>query len=179
MTRQAKTTTKRAGRKTAFFLDGESMSAKPFHYTACGLDDVYLLNGFTIHKTEYGTGVSIKELDELHRAIGLHLVMHRKALSPKEFRFLRKQLDLTQGELADRLGVDGQTVARYEKGDTGISSPSDRLLRVIYVLSSMPEAERSRLLTEAMDMLRQAEDEVRPHPAYFKSTKKGWLEAAA
>jgi putative transcriptional regulator len=32
-----------------------------YHYTECGLDNVYLENGFTVHKTAYGRGVSISE----------------------------------------------------------------------------------------------------------------------
>jgi DNA-binding transcriptional regulator YiaG len=177
MTRKTKPKAKIRAKRTEFIRGGEHRAAAPYHYTACGLDDVYLLNGFTVHETEYGRGISVKDVDDLHQEIGLHLVMHRKALSPGEFRFLRKQLNLTQDELATCLGVDGQTVARYEKGATGIPSPSDRLLRFVFVLSLMPEGERAKLLTDIMEMLKDAEDEVRPHPAYFESTKEGWLEA--
>lgn len=170
---------KASARKTQFILNGEKPADQPFHYTACGLDDIYLCNGYTIHETDYGRGVSIKHLDKLHQAISLHLVLGRKSLSPTEFRFLRKQLDQTQNELADCLGVDGQTVARYEKGDTGIPSPADRLLRVIYILSLIPASARAKLLDEIMDLMKKEDDEVRPQPAYFKSTSRGWLEAAA
>ena len=30
-----------------FGLDGEEHSPEPLHYTQCGLDDVYLVNGFS------------------------------------------------------------------------------------------------------------------------------------
>jgi hypothetical protein len=36
---------------------------KPYHYTECGLDDVFLLNGYERVKTEYGTGISIPDED--------------------------------------------------------------------------------------------------------------------
>jgi DNA-binding transcriptional regulator YiaG len=164
-------------RKDSFFIGGQKLAAQPYHYTACGLDGVYLLNGFTLHKTDYGHGVAVKNIDALHQAIGLQLVLHRKALSPRDFRFLRKLLDLTQNELGDVLGVDGQTVARYEKGETAISGPSDRLLRFIVILSLVPEADRAKLLTDILDVLKQGDDEVTSHPCVFKSTKEGWREA--
>jgi hypothetical protein len=35
--------------------------------------DVYLENGYHIHKTAYGNGVSIERFEALHKAIGLWL----------------------------------------------------------------------------------------------------------
>jgi len=32
-----------------------------FHYTDCGLDYVYLANGYTVHETAHAKGVSIKD----------------------------------------------------------------------------------------------------------------------
>jgi DNA-binding transcriptional regulator YiaG len=110
----------------------------PLHYKACGLDDIYLINGFQRHQTAYGEGYSIEHVDALHKAIALHLVMRRKTLRPKEIRFLRKQLDMTQDELANELSITGQTVARYEKGDSEIPGPVDKMIRVIYVLHQAP-----------------------------------------
>ena len=45
-----------------------------YHYKESGLDNVYLENGFTIHKTPYGEGVSIQDTAGLHKAIGVWLV---------------------------------------------------------------------------------------------------------
>jgi hypothetical protein len=42
----------------------------------------------------------IHDPDGWHRAIGKYLALKKKALSGKEIRFLRKQIDLTQSELA-------------------------------------------------------------------------------
>jgi DNA-binding transcriptional regulator YiaG len=56
----------------------------------------------------------VMDVEGLHRAIGRHLVLHRKGLSPKEVRFLRKRMDLTQAELAAKLGNDAQSVARWK-----------------------------------------------------------------
>ena len=67
-----------------------------YHYTECGLDDVYLLNGFQFHETPYGPGVSIHDVDGLHRAIVLSLCESQRSLTGNEVRFIRKQLEQTQ-----------------------------------------------------------------------------------
>jgi len=162
-----------------FCLRDREVSAEPFHYKMSGLDDVYLLNGFKVHTTPYGRGVSIENADELHRAIGLHLIQHRKVLSPKDTKFLRKSMKLTQEQLADCLGVTSQTVARYEKGQTEIPGPADRLLRLFYAIHLIPEGDRARVIKEIMDSMRELEevDETVDAPVYFGATPEGWDKA--
>lgn len=104
----------------------------PLHYTLCGLDYVYLVNGYSVHETEYGRGVSVEDVKGLHRAIAEDVISHRAHLSGPEVRFLRKEMDLSQGGIAAMLGVDAQTVARWEKGQTDVPGPADRLIRVLY-----------------------------------------------
>jgi putative transcriptional regulator len=48
-----------------------------------------------------------------------------------ELRDLRKRLGLTQVELAEKVGVASNTVARWERGELGISEPVSRLLRLL------------------------------------------------
>lgn len=165
--------------KREFRIGGQPKHDEPLHYTACGLDDIYLLNGFGVEETDYGRGVSVENVDGLHHAIGLHLIEHRKALSPKEFRYLRKQMDLTQAELGAKLGVSDQTVARYEKGETEIAGPADGMVRVLYVFSLLPEEMREEIVSRMLAQAGAATDEVRPHPALFRATADGWLEEAA
>ena len=55
---------------------------KPYRYTACGLDDVYLVNGYEIHRTPEGEGVSVNDVDGLHLAIGVSLAEGKKFLKP-------------------------------------------------------------------------------------------------
>jgi len=66
---------------------------KPYHYTQCGLDDVYLMNGYHEQDTPYGKGVSIDNADDLHKAIAMQLCLKKAELHPKEFRYLRKMMD--------------------------------------------------------------------------------------
>lgn len=103
----------------------------PFHYRACGLDNVYLRSGYTQRDVGGETYTSVQNADELHEALAAHLVLRRKVLRGQEVRFLRKFLGLTQAELGDILSVSDQSVARYEKEQVALEGPADRFLRVI------------------------------------------------
>ncbi|MFG5864450.1 helix-turn-helix domain-containing protein [Metapseudomonas sp. CR1201] len=86
-----------------------------YQYSSCGLEYVFLKNGYTIKETPYGQAVSIDDIEGLHRAIALDIMRQKTPLTGQQFRFLRKEQDLTQAELAAILGVSEQTVAAWEK----------------------------------------------------------------
>ncbi len=136
-----------------FYRNGQSVVAKPYHYTMCGLDDVYLLNGFTPKETSYGSGVTVSDVEGLHRAIGFLLVNERKTLSPKELRFLRKEMNLTQAELGLKIGQSDQQVARWEKGENEVPGPAERLIRILYVMTHVPAKKRAPLLNNLLQQL--------------------------
>jgi putative transcriptional regulator len=102
-----------------------------YHYTECGLRNVWLVNGYQVHDTEYGRGVSIEDLEGLHRAIASLLINRKPALSGAEFRFLRKELGLPQMRLASILGNNEQSVALWEKHGR-IPKWADRMIRALY-----------------------------------------------
>ena len=104
----------------------------PFHYKRCGLDNIYLLNGFEAEDEDGERFVTVMDVDGLHKAIGLHIITYRKTLAPKEIRFLRKTLNLTQAEMGRLISQSDQQVARWEKGENNISGPADRLLRLMF-----------------------------------------------
>jgi putative transcriptional regulator len=105
-----------------------------YHYTECGLDNVYLENGFTVHKTAYGRGLSIQDTEGLHRVIGEWLISLPKPLNGAELRFMRTELDMTQKDLASILGTTEQTLRLWEKHRTKSipSGSADRLFRAFY-----------------------------------------------
>jgi putative transcriptional regulator len=146
---------------------------EPLHYTACGLDDVYLLSGYEIEQTPYGNGVSIKNVDELHKVIGIFLISTKKLLHGKEIRFLRHQMDLTQAELARLFGCDSQMVARYEKDENKIAGPSDRLLRLLYLEHLKKTISVRELLSEVDEM-----DEPAVTRMVFERVNSGWKNTA-
>lgn len=86
-----------------------------YQYSSCGLENVFLKNGYTIKETPYGPAVSIDDIEGLHRAIAHDILRQRTPLTGQQFRFLRKEQDLTQAEMAAILGVTEQTVAAWEK----------------------------------------------------------------
>ena len=99
-----------------------------YHYTLCGLDNVWLVNGYTVHQTEYGEGVSIDDPEALDREIARQLIEYKPRLSGKEFRFLRKHVGLSQRRLSDFFGNNEQAVAIWEKKNK-VPAWADRMMR--------------------------------------------------
>jgi DNA-binding transcriptional regulator YiaG len=155
--------------------------SEPLHYTACGLDHVYLVDGFTREQIDGEDAVTIEDLDGLWKAIGLALVKGRKTLAPKEVRFLRHHMDLTQAELGEELRVSDQTVARWEKGETPVSGPADVALRLLFLLSDAAQPEGHRVLEHVIKMLddlRERDEEEHPAPITLHHAKKWEPEKA-
>src|SRR5262245_19906794 len=103
-----------------------------YHYTECGLDKIYLANGFHMINTPRGKAVSINVIDGLHKAISLHIVNLKKALDAQDIRFLRHEMLMSHATLASLLGVSEQTVRRWEQAKAAVPKPSESLLRLIY-----------------------------------------------
>ncbi|MDP7221964.1 MAG: helix-turn-helix domain-containing protein [Alphaproteobacteria bacterium] len=104
-----------------------------YHYTDCGLDNVWITGGFTIKETDYGKGISISHLDNLHRAIGLDIATSLNRINSAELRFLRVEMELSQKRLGELIGVDAQTIARWEKGEVTTPGPAELLIRTLYI----------------------------------------------
>lgn len=138
----------------SFIRTGDAICAAPYEYRECGLEGIYLHNGYDIVEHEGQNYVSITDTIGLNRIIGEFLVSNRKVLSADEIRFLRKTLDFTQSELGRWMGKDSQTVARWEKGETQIPVVADRLLRAIFQLNTMDPEEREKFV----ELLRNIED---------------------
>jgi putative transcriptional regulator len=85
-----------------------------YHYLESGLRNVYLTNGYREVDTPYGRGVSIHEVEALHIAIAHALVETKSFLTGRKVRFIRKFLELTQTQFAALLGVEDQSLRRWE-----------------------------------------------------------------
>jgi DNA-binding transcriptional regulator YiaG len=100
-----------------------------YHYTECCLDNV-LIKGLSVHVDGDGEEVCrIPNVKLLHRAIAAGVVRHEAAITPRELRFLRIELGLTQAELARIMHVDTQTVGRWERGETPLHPLAEAILR--------------------------------------------------
>jgi DNA-binding transcriptional regulator YiaG len=151
------------------------MKDQPYHYTECGLDNIYLLNGFKSIKTSRGNAVSINDIDGLHKAIGIYLATFKKDLSGQEICFLRHEMLISQSTLATLLGVSEQAVHRWEKGKTEIPKPSELLLRLLY---REHVHDQTGKISKALKAVADLEDKLNNKPIHFKDTAKGWRTAA-
>ena len=151
---------------------GEQLK-EPLHYPDCGLDDVYLLNGYDVVEGVHGTGLTVNDTDGLRSAIARSLATRKKVLSGKEVRFLRKEMDLTQSELGRLVGLDAQSVARWEKEQVCAKKrPAELLLRVIYLAKAEKRLDVEALLTELDEL-----DAPMNEKQVFKDTNEGWRVA--
>lgn len=136
-----------------FVRPGEELCKEPLHYKDCGLDNIYLKNGFSWEEEDGEKFLTVTDIDGLHRAIGLHIVLTRKAPSGKEMRFLRNELNMSQADLARLLSVSDQSVARWEKGQCEANGAAVFSLRLIYLLSLVPAGEREKLMDSLLERL--------------------------
>jgi DNA-binding transcriptional regulator YiaG len=145
-----------------------------YQYTLCGLDYVYLVNGYVRQETPHGTAVSVQDVEGLHRAIADDIIRNRAQLSGQEIRFLRKEMDLSQSNLAVLLGVDSQTVARWEKNASNIHGSADRLLRVLYEFNVCGD----ECVRRVVDILKDMDEREHGPQRQFRETESGWKIAA-
>lgn len=108
------------------------MSQDRYHYTECGLDNIYLINGFEEEATSQGPTIAIRNIDSLHQAISEFLCGQSRELRGEEIRFLRREMLLSQRNLAQLFDVQDRTVSRWEAGKTVMSKSADTLLRLLY-----------------------------------------------
>lgn len=125
---------------------------KIYHYKSCGLDNVFLMNGFREEETEYGRAVAFSDIAGLHMAIALYIIRQDGKLSGKEFKFIRRELELTQEQLAKYLGVATQEINRWETAKNKINPAADRLLRLLYLEVKLGNPHVLELLKQLQEM---------------------------
>lgn len=116
------------------------MATKQYHYTECGLDNIYLVNGFEITGTGDNAEIFIHDINGLHKVIGTLLIEKPGLLSGKEIKFIRTSLDFSQTTLGQLLGgYDYQSILRWEKGNGEVPAAADRLLKMLFFDFLYPE----------------------------------------
>lgn len=150
-----------------------------YHYTDCGLPNVWLVNGFKVHDTPYGKGVAIENLQGLHECIAIELVYSNKPLNGAEFRFLRLELDMSQRQLGSVFGKTEQTIANWEKRlDKSVPKYADLIMRAMY----REHANKNVKITHLIQQL-NAEDRARAkrcrEKLAFEDIDNRWISAKA
>lgn len=133
------------------------MTDEKYHYLECGLDYVYLANGFERFESRRGPSVAIRDIDALHQVIGRHICDQKKNLSGKEIRFLRREMLMSQASLAHMLGVKEQTVHRWEAGKTATPKAAESILRFLYMEQVKASSEGLR---STLKRIADLEDEI-------------------
>lgn len=101
-----------------------------YHYRECGLDNVWLSNGYKVKETNYGEAVTVVDVDGLVAALALNLTEKKGQLTGKEFRFLRLWLCMSQEGIARLMSVQEQSVSLWER--TGrVTKQGDTLVRLL------------------------------------------------
>ena len=100
-----------------------------YQYIESGLNNVFINGIKPMNDDEGDEVVTIRAINVLHAEIARGIIESDGGINGAELRFLRTEMGLTQAELGTLLSVDGQTVGRYERGDTPIHPTAETLLR--------------------------------------------------
>ena len=124
-----------------------------YHYTDGGLRNVWLANGYEIKKTPFGEGVAFHNLDGLTESICIALTNKAGVLTGAEFRYIRSAgMMLSQPSLGKLMGIDGQSVARWEK-TSKVPRWADKLVRLLYTA----QAEGNEPIAKAVERIKTVE----------------------
>lgn len=100
-----------------------------YRYDECGLDNV-ILKDFPIVVDDAGEEVvMIANVGLLHRVLTCAVASKESGLKPKEIRFLRTEMGMTQAKLAAIVGRDTQTIGRWERGETPLDQTAEMVIR--------------------------------------------------
>lgn len=142
-----------------------------YHYTESGLNKIYLANGYEHIDTEFGKATTVHNPQGLHDAIGLS-ICQKSHITGAEFRFLRKELDLSQSALGKNMGITDQAIAKWEK--TGkVPKTADRFIRLIYLEKLQGNVKITELLNKISELDRKEYDKM-----LIEETATGWQLAA-
>ena len=153
-------------------IKGEGM----YHFTGCGLDYIWLLDGFERHETSHGVAVRIHDLEGLHAAIARSVVTSQERIRGQEVRFLRSMLNLSQEGLGRLLDQSRATVARWE-GEPARAIPKtcDKWLRVVYTQKVGGDRDVCRLVELLTDLDEQKHGD---RTVRFTDRSAGWRSEA-
>ncbi len=106
-----------------------------YHYTECGLDNVFIEGMNAVEDDAGEKTVTIPAIGMLHRVIAKGVVNLPSKMGGKELRFLRTEMGLTQDKLAEILKVAHLTVSRWEREETPIKDRAEMRIRLMAIES--------------------------------------------
>jgi DNA-binding transcriptional regulator YiaG len=142
-----------------------------YHFTDSGLQNIYLRNGFKVRKTEASKAVAIVDAGGLHIAIGKHIA-RKSHITGAEFRFLRKELDLSQTRFGSLLDVSEEAVSLWERRGR-IPKSACRWMQALYLESVNGNVRVKDLIEQLANLDREQQDKI-----VFEETEAGWRESS-
>lgn len=145
-----------------------------YRWDDLGLKNVWLVNGYTLHETPYGKGVSFEDVEGLTRAVCLAVARKPGKLTGVEFRYLRQAgLSMSQPSLGKIMGVDVQSIARWEK--TGkVPKWANRMIRLVFEAHADGNTAIRRVVARINDVDRLVHQRI----VLTQSGKRGWTSQA-
>lgn len=126
---------------------------RPFHFEDSGLSNIYLV-GIRYFTCECGRMVAdIPAIKQLMQFIARDLVEKQTGLTGEELRFLRKRLGQKQIDFARAIGIEPETLSRYENNKQDISESNNKLIRLYYAVSAWDDSALAKLRTELYELL--------------------------
>ena len=107
--------------------------ADRYHYTECGLDDVFIADLPVVIDHHEEETIAIPYINDLHRAIARLIVESPTTMTGKRLRFLRTEMGLTMAELGRIVHKDHQTIGRWERSENPIDANAEAVLRLIAI----------------------------------------------
>ena len=145
-----------------------------YRWDDMGLKNVWLVNGYTLHETPYGQGVSFEDVEGLTRAVSLALARKPGKLTGAEFRYLRQAgLGMSQPSLGKVLGVDAQSIARWEKSGK-VPKWANRMIRLVFEAHADGNAAIRRVVNRINDVDRLIHQRI-----VLEQSPKGWHARAS
>jgi len=150
-----------------------------YHYTECGLDNVYLhgIIQYKCTKCKAG-GPEIPNIEELHLLIGSMVICKRIPLTAQEIRYLRKELEVKSKEMAELLSVTPQEYSKWENAKDIISRHYDKSLRMLYILNA--ESKTGKVLHDgirfAKQMASMKQPQHKPEEAKIEISASEWIK---
>ncbi len=141
-----------------------------YRWDDMGLKNVWLANGYTLHQTPYGQGVSFEDVEGLTRAVSLALARKPGKLTGAEFRYLRQAgLGMSQPSLGKVLGADAQSIARWEKSGK-IPKWANRMIRLVFEAHAGGDAAIRRVVERINDIDRLGNRRI----VLEQTARRGW-----
>lgn len=103
-----------------------------FRYKGCGLDNVFLVNGYRITESVAGEkGIYIEDIEGLHKAIAHSIVDDPSPLDAQTFRFLRKELGMSQRNFGELLDLTEGAVSLWERARQPVPQAAQIFVRAL------------------------------------------------